>query len=248
MLLAIDIGNTNIHNGIFKGMVLERSFIIPTYSKGLHNSYIKKLGSARSKIRAVIIASVVPKALKEVKRVLRGAVRGEILVVGRDIPSGVKNLYRNPKHVGQDRLVNARAAYELYGGPSIIVDFGTAITIDIVSKNKEYLGGIIAPGIEISLGALSERAALLPKVSLERPKALLGRETVESMISGTIYGFSSLCDGLVQRFKKEYTGNATVVATGGLSAFIGPYCKTIDKIDPGLTLKGLSIIWEGRNV
>jgi type III pantothenate kinase len=247
-LLAVDIGNTNIHNGIFKGRVLERSFIIPTCSNRPCGSYVKKLRSVRDEIKGAIIVSVVPEALKEVEETLKDAVRGKILVVGRDVSSGVKNRYRKPKQVGQDRLVNARAAYELHGGPSIVVDFGTAITIDIVNKNKEYLGGVIAPGVEISLSALSEQAALLPKVSLERPKALLGRETVESMISGAIYGFSSLCDGMIQRFKKEYIGDAKVIATGGLSSLIGPYCKTVDKIDPGLTLKGLSIIWEGCNV
>jgi len=122
------------------------------------------------------------------------------------------------------------------------VDFGTAITIDIVNRSKEYLGGVIAPGPEISLWALSERTALLPKVGIKKPKGILGRETQESMLIGIIHGFSSLCDGMIARLKKKYCKHAKVIATGGFSKLIGPYCKTVDKIDPDLTLKGLMLI------
>ena len=241
MLLAVDIGNTNIHNGIFKKNILKKTFKIPTYSKDLRRQYFKKIKPYLRDIECVIIVSVVPKALKEVRYALRKMLNKKILVVGKDIASGVKNLYRYPAQVGPDRLVNARAAYELYGKGAIIVDFGTAITIDVINKNKEYIGGVIAPGVEISLNALSERASLLPKVKIKKPKGILGKETKESMINGAVYGFSSLCDGIVKRLK-VHSKKSKVIATGGLSPFLGPYCKSIDKIDPELTLKGLRLI------
>ena len=242
MFLAVDIGNTTIHNGIFKAGVLRKVFNIPTYTTGLDRQYIKKLGASLRKIRAVIIVSVVPDVSRQAEETLKNLLGARILVVGRDVDSGVKNLYKRPLQVGQDRLVNARAAYELCRKGAVIVDFGTALTIDVVTRNREYIGGVIAPGIEISLNVLSERAALLPRISLKRPQGLLGRDTIESMRSGTVYGFSSLCDGLVVRLKKGYCRRGMVVATGGMSRFIGPYCRTVDKIDPDLTLKGLNLI------
>ena len=242
MLLAIDVGNTSIHSGIFDKKTLKKTFRIPAYSDRLDRIYEVKLKPYLKKIDSVIVASVVPLALKKVGKAIKKAINKNCIVVGRDIDSGVKNLYRNPKQVGSDRLVNARAAYELYGGGCIIVDFGTAITIDIVNKRKEYIGGVIAPGPGISLWALSEKTALLPKVIIKKPKGILGRETKESMLIGVIYGFSSLCDGIVGRLKKRYCRNAMVIATGGFSKLIGPYCETIDMIDPELTLKGLEII------
>lgn len=235
MLLAVDIGNTNIHNGIFKGRHLKKSFRMPTYSKDLRKRYLKNLKN----IDTVIIVSVVPKVLKKVEKNFKGK---KVFVVGRDVDSGVENLYRKPSEVGQDRLVNARAAYELYGGGAIVIDFGTAITIDVVNRRKEYLGGVIVPGVEISLNALSEKASLLPRVRMKKPKGILGRETRESMISGAVYGFSKLCDGIVQEFKAKYCRDATIVATGGLSRLIGPYCRTVDRIVPELTLKGLRLL------
>ncbi len=199
-----------------------------------------------TRIKDIIIVSVVPKALVLIGGALKRIFNKDIILVGRDVDAGVKNLYDNPEQVGQDRLVNAKAAYSIYGGPVIIVDFGTAITIDVVSQKGEYLGGIIAPGVEISLKALVERAALLPEIELEQPKAILGKETRESMRGGIFYGFSSLCDGLVRRLKKVTFMDATVIATGGHSKLIGPYCETIEKIDPDLTLKGLEIIYSKR--
>lgn len=247
MLLTVDIGNTSIHNGVFDGKKIKKSFRLPTYSKSLKLEYYKKLKSCLKHIDSVIIVCVVPKVLKKVKAILKDLCSKKILVVGRNVDSGIKNLYKKPKQVGQDRLVNARAAYDLYGGSAIIVDFGTAITIDVINKRKEYIGGIIVPGVELSLNALSEKAALLPRVSLKKPKTILGQETSESMINGVVYGFSSLCDGVVEKLKNKYCKNAKVVATGGLSSFIGPYCKTISRIDPELTLKGLMIIAKTRS-
>lgn len=244
MLLSVDIGNTSINNGIFDGRILKKTFRVPTYAKAMAELYVKRL----SGVRNAVIVSVVPKVLGRVERICERALGKKVMVVGRDISSGIKNRYRNPRQVGQDRLVNARAAYEMYGGPCIIVDFGTAITIDVVSKKKEYIGGLIVPGIEISLSALSEKAAMLPRVRLKKPKGVLGRETRESMVNGAVYGFASLCDGVVERLKKIYGAKGSVIATGGTSKLIGPYCNTIKKIDPELTLEGLRLIGAENNV
>ena len=242
MLLAIDIGNTSIHNGIFDKKVLKRAFRIPTYSGDLAGDYEVKLKLYLKVIDSVIVTSVVPIALKNVEKAIKKTINRNCIVVGRDVDSGVKNLYKNPEQVGSDRLVNARAAHELYGGACIVVDFGTAITIDIVNEKRQYIGGVIAPGPGISLWALHEKTALLPKVIIKKPKGILGKETKESMLIGIVYGFSSLCDGIVYKLKKRYSRNAKVIATGGFSKLIGPYCESIDKIDPELTLKGLAII------
>jgi len=248
MLLTIDIGNTSIHSGIFDKKVLKKTFRIPTYSKNLDSLYAGKLKTCAGNIDRVIITSVVPSVLKKVEKIVKRVAGKRPIIVGRDVDSGVKNLYKNPGQVGSDRLVNARAAYELYGGECVIVDFGTAITIDIVNKKKQYIGGVIAPGPGISLWALSEKTALLPKVTIKKPKAVLGRETKESMLAGIIYGFSGLCDGIVNKLKNKYCRNAKVVVTGGFSKLIGPYCESADKIDADLTLKGLKLISEDFNV
>jgi type III pantothenate kinase len=245
MLLTVDIGNTSIHNGIFKGRTLKKIFRVSTYARDPRKEYINKLRPYLHEIDCIIIVSVAPKVLKEIVALLKKILDRKIFIVGKDLDAGVKNLYRHPSQVGQDRLVNARAAYDLYGGESIIVDFGTAITIDIINRKKEYLGGVIAPGVEISLKALSEQAALLPKITLKKPHSILGKETLESMRNGAVYGFSSLCDGIVIMLKKRYCKNSRVIATGGMSPLITSYCKTIDKIDTELTLKGLRLIGEG---
>jgi type III pantothenate kinase len=242
MLLAVDIGNTSIHNGIFNKKSLKKIFRISTYSKDLAKEYRRNLGSYLKNIDSIIITSVAPLALKNVEKAIKKTLNKNCIVVGRDIDSGIKNLYKNPKQVGSDRLVNARAAYELYGGECIIVDFGTAITIDIVNKKKQYIGGVIAPGPGISLWALYEKTALLPKVVIKRPKGILGRETKESMNIGIVHGFSSLCDGIVEKLKSKYCKTAKVIITGGFSDLLGPYCESKTKIDPNLTLKGLQII------
>lgn len=245
MLLAVDIGNTNIHNGIFKGRAFKKRFTLPTYGRKLENEYSKRLRPYLGKIDKVIVVSVVPPVLKDLETKLKAFLGQKILVVGRDVYSGVRNLYRRPSQVGQDRLINARAAYELYGGSAIVVDFGTAITLDVINSRKEYLGGVIAPGVELSLNALSERAFLLPKVSIKKPEAILGKETRESMRSGAVYGFSSLCDGVVLKLKR-YCPKGLVIATGGMSGLVGRFCKSVDRVDPDLTLKGLELI--GRRI
>ncbi len=248
MLLAMDIGNTNIHCGIFQGKKLIKSFRIEGCPKSGVSQLRKKIGRHACKIDKVIIVSVSPVKLRDAEMNLKKFLKAEISVVGRDLSAGVKNLYRKPSQVGGDRLVNARGANEILKKDAVIVDFGTAITIDVVTKKKEYLGGVIIPGVEISLNALSEKAALLPRVKLARPKGILGRETRHSMISGAVYGFSALCDGLVRELKTKYAEKAVVIATGGMSELIGAYCRTVQRIDPYLTLKGLRFIGGDKDV
>lgn len=152
----------------------------------------------------------------------------------------------NPRELGADRLVNAIAAYERVGGPCIAVDFGTAINYDVVSGEGEYLGGVISPGIEISLEALTQRAAALPKVGLQAPRAAIGRSTLEAIQSGVVFGYAGQVDGLVARLREELGEEATAIATGGFAAEIVPHCEQIDETDDLLTLQGLRIIWEGN--
>ena len=169
------------------------------------------------------------------------------LIVGRNIPLPLRNLYRYPRRVGTDRLVNAYAGVSIYGAPLIVVDFGTAITFDVISPKKAYLGGMILPGLKISLDALFEHTALLPKVRLNKPHEFIGRDTKSSMLSGLVYGFSVLTDGLVQRIKKEIGRKTRVIATGGNSNLIVPYCTEIDAQDPFLTLKGLNLLYNAKS-
>jgi type III pantothenate kinase len=184
---------------------------------------------------------VVPKATAALKLALKGWLRPKPLILGENVKAPVTNKYRIPSQVGQDRLVNAAAAYFLYGGPAIVVDFGTAITVDLVSRRREYLGGLIVPGVEISLEVLTAKAALLPRIELTPPTELLGRDTVSSMKSGLFYGYSSLCDGIVRRLKARHAPKAKVIATGGHAGLIAPYCKTFQRVDSNLTLKGLEL-------
>ena len=240
VLLAIDIGNTNISFGVFQGNKIIRRFSIPTKAYRL-KSLKNKLG--RITISDAIICSVVPAVSKIMEKDLEKLLGKQPYIIGKGIKVPINNLYLKPKQVGQDRLVNAYAGIKLYGVPLIAVDFGTAVTFDVVSRNKEYLGGMILPGLGISLDALNQRTALLPKIKLEEPKEFIGRDTKGSMLSGIVYGFAALTDDLVIRIKKKIGKNAKVIGTGGNIDLIGKYCRQIDKIDRDLTFKGLNFIY-----
>jgi len=240
MILAIDIGNTNISFGIFKGNRSTKRFNILTQYYNLRKL---KQNLGRVDIDDAIICSVVPYATKVLAKDLKIYLRKRPYIIGKDIKVPIKNLYRKPKQVGQDRLVNAYAGVLLYGAPLITVDFGTAITFDVISKKKEYLGGMILPGLAISLDALAKRTALLPKIKLETPQEFIGRDTRNSMLSGIVYGFAALTDDLVSRIKNKIGKKAKVIGTGGNINLIGKYCKQFDKIDRDLTLKGLNLIY-----
>lgn len=245
MLLAIDIGNTNISLGLFKDNRLLRRFTIPTGGKS-YFAALKKI-FLNNRVDEAIICSVVPQVTKVITKDLQRLLGKRPLIIGKDIFVPVKNLYRKPRQVGQDRLVNAYAGIRLYGAPLVAVDFGTAVTFDVVSRKNEYLGGMIIPGLKISLASLAEKTALLPKIKLERPKEFIGRDTRNSMLSGIFYGFSALTDDLAERIKLKIGKNAKVIATGGNIGLIGTYCKNIDYIDRDLTLKGLNLIYQEKN-
>ncbi len=240
MLLAIDIGNTNINLGIFHDNRIKKRFLISAKDYSF-NKINEKLDKAN--IEDVIICSVVPKATKVLEKDLKILSGKPPYIIGKGIKVPIKNLYRNAGQVGQDRLVNAYAGIMLYGYPLVIIDFGTAVTFDVISKNKEYLGGMILPGLRISLDALARETALLPKIHLERPKEFIGGSTKESMLSGIVHGFAALTDDLSNRIKGKIGKNALVIATGGDINLIAAYCKKINKVDKDLTLKGLNLIY-----
>lgn len=246
-LLVVDIGNTNITIGLFKGNKLIAKTKIPTCS---YSSYIRRIKALiggsylrSGSVDQAIISSVVPLALArfivELRR-MSSSIR--ITILGRDKIVPIKNLYRIKKEVGQDRLVNAYAAKMIYGYPAVIIDFGTAITFDLISRKGDYLGGLIMPGIELSLSSLYKRTALLPKVELKKAASIIGKDTVNSMRGGILFGFGSMADGLVSKYKKILGKNTQVIATGGNSPLIKKYAKLIQKVDEDLTLKGLRLI------
>ncbi len=241
MILAIDIGNTTTSFGFFRGRQLMRRFDLPTTLAAswteLRRRFKARLAGAR--VERAIICSVVPKMTRVLPGVLRELGIRPVALVGRDVRVPLVNRYRYPKQVGQDRLVGAFAAWETYKKDCIVCDFGTAITIDVVTKKGSYLGGVIAPGLDISLDALATRTALLPKVELKEPPEFLGRDTANSIRSGVLFGCVALCDGLVTQLKRQYAPKALVVATGGASRLIAKHARSIDRLRPHLVLEGL---------
>lgn len=250
MLLVIDIGNTNIVVGIYENDELLRDWRISTDREKTADEYgmlFRQLldtgGFTFSDIKGVAISCVVPPVIGAFEKMCKRYFGVDPMVVGPGTRTGLVIKYENPKEVGADRVVNAVAAYERYGGPLIIVDFGTAITFCAISDRAEYLGGVIAPGAGIATEALFQRTAKLPRVELAKPETVIGRNTITSMQSGIVYGFAGLVDGIIGRIKREMGGNPLVVATGGYADLIGSECKGIDRIDPYLTLEGLRILY-----
>jgi len=251
MLLAIDVGNTNIVLGVYAAKELVIDWRISTNVQKTSDEYgitIHQLfnyaGIDPRAIKAVAISSVVPPINPALERMARKYFHTEPLVVGPGIKTGINIRYDNPREVGADRIVNAVAAYEIYGGPVIIVDFGTATTFCVVNAHGDYLGGVIAPGIIISTEALFQRASKLPRIELVKPKTVIGKNTISSMQSGIIYGFVGQVDEIIKRIKQELGLNPFVVATGGLAELIRSESTQIQEINPLLTLEGLRIIYE----
>lgn len=251
MLLAIDVGNTQTNFGVFKRDKLVASWRISTNTEETADELAVTLSELFSlkdlsftEVTGVAISSVVPHCTAALVEMCEKFFELKPLVVGPGTKTGITILYDNPHEIGPDRIVNALAAYELYGGPIIIVDFGTATTFDAVSNKGEYLGGAIAPGVEISTNALFEHAARLFKVDLVKPSRVIGKNTRESLQSGIIFGFAGQVDEIVRKMDDELKGKAEVIATGGLASFIAPECSTVDKINPDLTLIGLKKAWE----
>jgi type III pantothenate kinase len=251
MLLAIDAGNTQTVIGLFNGTELADHWRIASVAERTSDELAlmiqQFLGfhgfSFDAQVTGVAIASGVPRVTAELRTMTRRYFGFDALVLEPGIRTGMPILYDNPKEVGADRIANAVGAYDLYGGPTIVVDFGTANTIEAVSDRGEYLGGAIFPGIEISMDALFARAAALRRVELVPPKNVIGKSTVESIQSGAVYGFSGQVDALVDRFQAEL-GEGPVVATGGLAELLMQYSRTIQHHEPWLTLHGLRIVFE----
>ncbi len=251
MLLAIDIGNTNVVLGVFDRERLVENWRVGTNTQITPDEYamiFKDLfgfaGIEFNQIQGVIISAVVPPLLPVMVEMSRKYIRVEPMVVTHELKTGITIHTDNPKEVGADRIVNAAAAYKLYGGPLIIVDFGTATTFCAITKNGEYLGGAICPGMKISAEALFQRASKLPRVELVKPPKVIGADTISAMQSGIIYGYAGLVDGIVERMKEELSADARVVATGGLAELVSPETKTIQEIKPHLTLEGLHLLYE----
>lgn len=251
MLLAIDIGNTHIVIGIFDKQELKihwrlMSKITRTSDESwiLLNMLLRESEIKFDQIKGAIISSVVPDVTPAFARMLAEHSRIQPIIVDSGLNIGLKILYEDPRAVGADRIVNSVAGYQKYGGPIIIVDFGTATTFDIVTENYEYLGGIIVPGVETSASLLHRFAARLPQVEMKFPKELIGRNTEASIQSGLMFGTVELIDGLINRIETEFGKQMQKVATGGLANLIIPKSKTINLIEPFLTLDGLRIIYE----
>ena len=254
MLLAGDVGNTETLIGLFQGRALTWHWRIATVPDRtadelalLFGGFLEQQGLSFSRqITGVAISSVVPTSTAALRRMVNEYFHFQPVVVEPGTRTGIAILTDNPREVGADRIVNAVAAHAKYGGPAIVVDFGTATTYDAVSAKGEYLGGIIAPGLQVSAEALVGHTARLPLIELAPPRSVIGRSTVEALQAGLVLGTAAEVDGIVERMQKEL-GSATVIATGGLAPVVIPECHTIDHHDPWLTLEGLRIVFD-RNV
>lgn len=251
MLLVIDVGNTNMVLGVYKDTELLDHWRISTDRQRTTDEYgvlIRELfylnDFRADDINAIIISSVVPPVVPTLDRMCQRYFGLSPLLIGPGVKTGMDIRYDNPREVGADRIVNAVAAYEKYGGPVIIVDFGTATTFCAVDAKGVYLGGSICPGIGISTEALVQRTAKLPRIELKRTDSVICRNTIESMQAGVFYGFVGQVEGIVSRMRRELDMSARVVATGGLAVVIAPATKAIDVVEPMLTLEGLRIIYE----
>ncbi|MBI2684448.1 MAG: type III pantothenate kinase [Actinobacteria bacterium] len=251
MLLAIDVGNTHTVAGVYQGADLLHDWRVSTVRAATvdelaaqHEQIMRLRGGNLTDVRHIVIASVVPVLTAAYRDLAAKYLDEPALVVGPGVRTGMPLAIDNPHELGADRLVNAIAAYRRHGGPCIVVDFGTATTFDCVSAEGEYFGGAIAPGIETSLEALTNRAARLVRVDLVPPPRTIGKSTVESLQSGVVHGAVAMVDGLVRALAAELGGNVTVVATGGLAGLIAPLSVEIHEEDPLLTLEGLRIVNE----
>lgn len=251
VILVFDIGNTNIVLGVYEGKELVEHWRVSTFPLRTADEYgmllrnlLKFAGIELPEIKDIVISSVVPPLMLALEQMAQKYFGVAPLVVEPGIKTGLAIRYENPKEIGADRIVNAVAGYELFGGPLIIVDFGTATTFCAISAKGEYLGGVIVPGIVVSTEALFERAAKLPRVEFIRPPSVIGKNTVHGMQSGIIYGFAGQVNEIVRRMKIEMGGHALVIATGGLAELIAKETGVIDRVEPLLTLVGLRIVYE----
>jgi type III pantothenate kinase len=251
MLLVVDVGNTQTHFGTFAGDELQEHWRFAT----VRDSTSDQLGAALrnllglrglsfADLSASIVSSTVPHLEPEWAAMAERYLSHEMLVVGPGLKTGMAIRYDNPREIGADRLVNALAVRERFGGPAVCVDFGTATTFDVVSSEGEYVGGSLMTGIEVSLEALTERGARLPKVELAPPKSAIAKNTIDAIRSGVVFGYAGAIDAILRRLYDELGARASVVATGGLSSLVVPFCEEIEEVDDLLTLTGLRLIHE----
>ncbi|MFN8187789.1 MAG: type III pantothenate kinase [Gaiellales bacterium] len=251
MLLAVDVGNTQTVVGVFRDAELVRHWRVATEAErtadeigALLDRLLELSDLDYDAVDGVCLSATVPVLVREYEAFAARYARSPILVVGPGVKTGIPIVYDNPHEVGPDRIVNAVAAKERYGSPCIVVDFGTSTNFDAVSRAGEYVGGVLAPGIEISMDALFARAARLVKVDFAEPPSVIGKSTVHGLQSGLVYGFAGQVDGIVAAMRGELGAEARVIATGGLASLIAPHSSTIELVDPDLTLQGLQLIWE----
>ncbi|MFB4165033.1 type III pantothenate kinase [Alteribacillus sp. JSM 102045] len=251
MILVLDVGNTNIVLGLYKKKKLVSYWRLSTNQKKTEDEYGLQLLSVLytkkvepEEIEGVILSSVVPPIIYTLEQMCRKYLMLSPMVIGPGIKTGLNIRYDNPREVGADRIVNAVAAIEEYNGPLIIVDFGTAATFCYIDQHNQYIGGAIAPGMNVATDALYQQASKLPRIEIGKPDQVIGKNTVHAMQSGIYYGYAGQVDGIVSRMKEEAEGNPFVIATGGLAALISKASKTIDRVDPYLTLNGLYYIYE----
>ncbi len=250
-LFCIDIGNTNVVMGLYQGKELISHWRIATDHQKMADEYamllldlFERAAQEPQAVEGIIMASVVPPLTGTFEKLAQRYFGQQALVVDAQVHTGVRICLDNPAEVGADRVVNAVAAYHRYGGPACVVDLGTATTFDLISAEGDYLGGAIAPGLGIAAEALFQRTARLPRIELVRPPSAIGKNTVQAMQSGLLFGYVGLVEGLVARYRAELGPALKVIATGGLAPLIAAETEVVDALDPWLTLEGLRLIWE----
>jgi type III pantothenate kinase len=246
VLLAADVGNTQTALGLYGGEELTDHWRLATERSTTADELGVVLGGLLDldAVEGICLASTVPVLIREWELLAVKWAQAPVLVVGPGVKTGIPVRYDDPREVGPDRIVNAVAAKERYGAPVIVVDFGTSTNFDVVSPDGEYVGGVLAPGIEVSMDALFARAARLVKVDYAAPPTVIGKTTVGGLQSGLVYGFAGQVDGIVGRIREELGADAPAIATGGLADLVAPHSRTIERVDPFLTLDGLRMVWE----